>query len=168
MLTLQLIQRAIGKWHDERLSDVWALGVSAMYPKTARGSVRLIVVTCLQITFFEILIGRTPFEAHASEDFSTQDQLTVYYDRTLRGEWLGEWEMSTCALSIDCSGSGRLLTSCGSDGALAQGDDLSRLPQTFDSIASASSRCSSAATQSRSLKHATVRKDCYGTSRSSS
>jgi hypothetical protein len=50
----------------------------------------------LQITFFEILIGRTPFEAHASEDFSTQDQLTVYYDRTLRGEWLGEWEMSNC------------------------------------------------------------------------
>lgn len=67
-------QRASGQWHDERLSDVWALG----------------------ITFFEILTGRTPFEAHASEDFSTQEQLQVYYDRTVLGEWLGEWEMSQC------------------------------------------------------------------------
>jgi len=29
-LTSHTTQRAIGKWHDERLSDVWALGVSAV------------------------------------------------------------------------------------------------------------------------------------------
>ncbi|GHJ86503.1 hypothetical protein NliqN6_2905 [Naganishia liquefaciens] len=66
-------QRAKGLRHDERASDVWALGV----------------------TFFEILVGRTPFEESEDEQFSTAEQLSVYYDRTVKGEWLGDWSMSS-------------------------------------------------------------------------
>jgi hypothetical protein len=42
---------------------------------------------------FEILIGRTPFEEDDQEQFSTPDELLVYYERTRRGEWIGEWSM---------------------------------------------------------------------------
>ena len=42
---------------------------------------------------FEILIGRTPFEANEQEEFSTPEDLAVYYERSRRGQWIGEWEM---------------------------------------------------------------------------
>ncbi|ODN74147.1 hypothetical protein L202_07598 [Cryptococcus amylolentus CBS 6039] len=64
-------QRARGMPHDERASDVWSLG----------------------ITMFEILIGRTPFEADDQEQFSTPEELVVYYERTKVGRWVGEWDM---------------------------------------------------------------------------
>ena len=66
-------ERARGLPHDTRKSDVWSLGV----------------------TFFEILVGRTPFElADGSETFSTKDDLERYWARTLRGKWVGSWRMS--------------------------------------------------------------------------
>ncbi|KIY68301.1 kinase-like protein [Cylindrobasidium torrendii FP15055 ss-10] len=58
--------------HDTRKSDVWSLGV----------------------TFFEILIGRTPFEGSDQEQFSTKEDLEKYWSRTLRGQWIGDWKMS--------------------------------------------------------------------------
>ncbi|WVO18574.1 hypothetical protein L204_106293 [Cryptococcus depauperatus] len=64
-------QRARGMPHDERASDVWSLG----------------------ITMFEILVGRTPFETDDQEQFSTPEELVVYYERTKRGEWIGEWDI---------------------------------------------------------------------------
>ncbi|WVQ84397.1 hypothetical protein IAT38_006549 [Cryptococcus sp. DSM 104549] len=64
-------QRAKAMPHDERASDVWSLG----------------------ITMFEILIGRTPFEADDQEQFSTPEELVIYYERSKRGDWVGEWSM---------------------------------------------------------------------------
>ena len=46
------------------------------------------------MTFFEILIGRTPFEHSEGEQFSTKDDLEKYWERTLRGKWVGAWKMS--------------------------------------------------------------------------
>ncbi|ORY31808.1 hypothetical protein BCR39DRAFT_80876 [Naematelia encephala] len=65
-------QRAIGMPHDERASDVWSLG----------------------ITFFELLVGRTPFEMHPEEEFETAEEYMIYYERCKRGKWLGEWYIS--------------------------------------------------------------------------
>ncbi|KAJ7069621.1 CAMK/CAMKL/MARK protein kinase [Mycena amicta] len=65
-------ERARGLPHDTRKSDVWSLG----------------------ITFFEILVGRTPFEHSDNEQFSTKDDLEKYWARTLRGRWVGTWKMS--------------------------------------------------------------------------
>ncbi|KAI0338866.1 hypothetical protein BDW22DRAFT_1362161 [Trametopsis cervina] len=65
-------ERARGLPHDTRKSDVWSLG----------------------ITFFEILIGRTPFEQSEGEQFSTKEDLEKYWSRTLRGKWIGSWKMS--------------------------------------------------------------------------
>ncbi|KAJ7758141.1 hypothetical protein DFH07DRAFT_818885 [Mycena maculata] len=65
-------ERARGLPHDTRKSDVWSLGV----------------------TFFEILIGRTPFEYSDTEQFSTKEDLEKYWARTLRGKWVGSWKMS--------------------------------------------------------------------------
>ncbi|KAI0769137.1 hypothetical protein BD413DRAFT_560042 [Trametes elegans] len=68
-------ERARGLPHDTRKSDVWSLGV----------------------TFFEILIGRTPFEHAEGETFATKDDLEKYWARTLRGKWVGAWKMSRAA-----------------------------------------------------------------------
>ncbi|KAJ7288021.1 hypothetical protein C8J57DRAFT_1459679 [Mycena rebaudengoi] len=65
-------ERARGLPHDTRKSDVWSLG----------------------ITFFEILIGRTPFEHSDTEQFSTKEDLEKYWARTLRGKWVGSWKMT--------------------------------------------------------------------------
>ncbi|KAF9450563.1 kinase-like protein [Macrolepiota fuliginosa MF-IS2] len=66
-------ERARGLPHDTRKSDVWSLG----------------------ITLFEILIGRTPFESTDGEQLTTKEDLEKYWQRTLRGNWIGTWKMST-------------------------------------------------------------------------
>ncbi|KDE06320.1 CAMK protein kinase, variant [Microbotryum lychnidis-dioicae p1A1 Lamole] len=66
-------ERAKGILHDERLSDVWALGV----------------------TMWEIVVGRTPFERTESEEFLTRDALEVYYGRTVEGSFCGEFKVSS-------------------------------------------------------------------------
>ncbi|CAL1712476.1 unnamed protein product [Somion occarium] len=65
-------ERARGLQHDTRKSDVWSLGV----------------------TFFEILIGRTPFEYEEGEQFSSKEDLEKYWARTMRGKWVGTYKMS--------------------------------------------------------------------------
>lgn len=79
-------ERARGQTHDTRKSDVWSLGV----------------------TFFEVLVGRTPFESTAAPsadatekektppdpDMSTPEGLQVYWERTRKGQWVDGWEMS--------------------------------------------------------------------------
>lgn len=64
-------ERSRGDYHDERLSDVWALGV----------------------TFFELATGRTPFERE-NEQFLTKEELQVYYMRTQTSRWVGHWYIS--------------------------------------------------------------------------
>ncbi|KAG8798543.1 hypothetical protein FRC17_007393, partial [Serendipita sp. 399] len=59
-------ERAKGQVHDTRKSDVWSLG----------------------ITFFEIIMGRTPFEKDKGEHFISKEELDVYWKRTYRGKWL--------------------------------------------------------------------------------
>ena len=51
-------------------------------------------VLASQITLFEILTGRTPFEASEQEQFSTPEELQVYYERTVTGLWVGAWDIS--------------------------------------------------------------------------
>ncbi|BGP20225.1 hypothetical protein JCM10213_005921 [Rhodosporidiobolus nylandii] len=65
-------ERAKGTLHDERLSDVWALGV----------------------TMYEIVVGRTPFEQTEDENFLNREQLEVYYNRTLSGRFFGDFIIS--------------------------------------------------------------------------
>uniref|UniRef100_A0A0K3CPP3 BY PROTMAP: gi/472585588/gb/EMS23139.1/ serine/threonine protein kinase [Rhodosporidium toruloides NP11] gi/647400728/emb/CDR46445.1/ RHTO0S12e04522g1_1 [Rhodosporidium toruloides] n=1 Tax=Rhodotorula toruloides TaxID=5286 RepID=A0A0K3CPP3_RHOTO len=66
-------ERAKGALHDERLSDVFALGV----------------------TMYEIVVGRTPFEKSEDENFLNREQLEVYYNRTLTGQFYGDYIIST-------------------------------------------------------------------------
>ncbi|EJC98855.1 kinase-like protein [Fomitiporia mediterranea MF3/22] len=68
-------ERARGKTHDTRKSDIWSLG----------------------ITFFEILVGRTPFEYVEGEKFTTPEDLERYWARTVKGKWVGTWKMSSGA-----------------------------------------------------------------------
>ncbi|KDN51861.1 hypothetical protein RSAG8_00412, partial [Rhizoctonia solani AG-8 WAC10335] len=63
-------ERAKGLPHDTRKSDVYALG----------------------ITFFEILVGRTPFEEVEGESFVSKEDLERYWTRTVKGKWVGKWE----------------------------------------------------------------------------
>ncbi|GAA5926473.1 serine/threonine-protein kinase [Sporobolomyces koalae] len=65
-------ERARGHLHDERLSDIWALG----------------------ITLYELVVGRTPFEKTEDEDFLTRAQLEIYYHRTLTGQMFGDYSIS--------------------------------------------------------------------------
>ena len=55
-------ERSRGVHHDERLSDIWALGV----------------------TMYEVVVGRTPFEKDESEEFLNREALEVYckWDRS--------------------------------------------------------------------------------------
>lgn len=46
-----------------------------------------------QITFYEILIGRTPFEENEEEDFQEPDRYAIYLERSLQGDWLGEYHI---------------------------------------------------------------------------
>ncbi|TKA54434.1 hypothetical protein B0A53_03127 [Rhodotorula sp. CCFEE 5036] len=66
-------ERAKGAVHDERLSDVFALGV----------------------TMYEIVVGRTPFEETEDETFLNRDALVEYYKRTLTGRFWGKSDLST-------------------------------------------------------------------------
>ncbi|KAL5524676.1 hypothetical protein ACEPAF_9821 [Sanghuangporus sanghuang] len=68
-------ERARGTVHDTRKSDMWSLG----------------------ITFFEILIGRTPFEYIEGEKLTTPADLERYWSRTAKGKWVGTWSMSKAA-----------------------------------------------------------------------
>lgn len=54
-------ERAKGQKHDTRKSDVWALGV----------------------TFFEVLVGRTPFERAEGEPMVNEAMLRAYWERTV-------------------------------------------------------------------------------------
>ena len=54
-------ERAKGQKHDTRKSDVWALGV----------------------TFFEVLVGRTPFERQEGEPLASEAELRGYWERTV-------------------------------------------------------------------------------------
>lgn len=83
-------ERARGRQHDERLSDIFALGV----------------------TMYEIVVGRTPFEEHEAEEFLTRDALDMYCslhapawpsctaepfhidDRTTTGKFFGVYDIS--------------------------------------------------------------------------
>jgi len=49
---------------------------------------------CRQVTCFEILTGRTPFERSELEAFTTPAELEIYHARTAAGTWLGEWSLS--------------------------------------------------------------------------
>ncbi|KAG2049049.1 kinase-like protein [Suillus hirtellus] len=62
-------ERARGLPHDTRKSDIWSLGV----------------------TFFEILVGRTPFEHEEGEQFASKADLEKYWGRTMRGKWVGAY-----------------------------------------------------------------------------
>ncbi|BGP51840.1 hypothetical protein JCM10450v2_007796 [Rhodotorula kratochvilovae] len=66
-------ERAKGLVHDERLSDVFALGV----------------------TMYEIVVGRTPFEKSEDETFLNREQLEVYYERTTTGKFYGDYILSS-------------------------------------------------------------------------
>jgi serine/threonine-protein kinase GIN4 len=52
--------------HDTRKSDVWSLGV----------------------TFFEIILGRTPFENEKVDNLVCPKGMDVYWQRTLKGKWI--------------------------------------------------------------------------------
>ncbi|KAF8443125.1 hypothetical protein L210DRAFT_3159615 [Boletus edulis BED1] len=65
-------ERARGLPHDTRKSDIWSLGV----------------------TFFEILVGRTPFEYEEGEVFEKKEDLEKYWNRTMRGKWVGKYSVS--------------------------------------------------------------------------
>ncbi|KAG8930857.1 hypothetical protein FRC02_003598 [Tulasnella sp. 418] len=83
-------ERARGLLHDTRLSDIYSLGV----------------------TFFEILVGRTPFEFSGEDgaaDLCTEEQLEAYYQRTKAGRWLGEGEWCS-RLSVGAERLIRLMT----------------------------------------------------------
>jgi len=46
------------------------------------------------VTFFEILVGRTPFEKSDGEQLNTKEDLEKYWGLTLRGKWVGTWDFT--------------------------------------------------------------------------
>jgi len=81
-------ERAKGLPHDTRKSDVWALGMFSRSPLCR--NMELILLP--GVTFFEILEGRTPFEAAEGETFATKEDLEKYWGRTVKGRWVGDWK----------------------------------------------------------------------------
>ncbi|GAA5958280.1 hypothetical protein JCM3765_004777 [Sporobolomyces pararoseus] len=65
-------QRAQSHLHDERLSDIWSLG----------------------ITLYELVVGRTPFEKDDTESFLDRSQVEEYFQRTLTGKIYGDYLIS--------------------------------------------------------------------------
>jgi serine/threonine protein kinase len=66
-------ERSRGVAHDDRLSDIFSLGVTA----------------------YECVVGRTPFEKDETEEFLNKETLEIYFQRTLKGEFLGEVNVSS-------------------------------------------------------------------------
>lgn len=64
--------------HDTRLSDIFSLGV----------------------TFYEIVVGRTPFETTSVEEFLTRESLEVYYERTRGDKFYGEVTISAALADL--------------------------------------------------------------------
>jgi serine/threonine protein kinase len=65
-------ERSRGVAHDDRLSDIFSLGVTA----------------------YECMVGRTPFEMDETEEFLDRERLQLYYQRTLTGGFYGEVSVS--------------------------------------------------------------------------
>ncbi|GAA6020496.1 hypothetical protein JCM11491_001375 [Sporobolomyces phaffii] len=88
-------ERAQGRLHDERLSDVWAIG----------------------ITLYELVVGRTPFEENEEETVLDRAQLERYYHRTLTGEFCGDFiiskELENLVRLMIAADPGLRLQSCG-------------------------------------------------------
>lgn len=66
----------------------------------------------LGVTFFEIVVGRTPFELEEGEDFSSKGDLERYWNRTNNDLWVGTWSISPGS-SHWCLRSGLTNTSVG-------------------------------------------------------
>lgn len=85
----------MGDAHDERLSDLWALGVwvhisglcyTTNLPKSRPAP--LIIYS----SFFEMATGRTPFE-QKDEVFTTPEAREEYYRRTVASTWYTDYDL---------------------------------------------------------------------------
>jgi serine/threonine protein kinase len=99
--------------HDTRKSDVWSLGV----------------------TFFEILIGRTPFELSDAEQFTTKEELEKYWTRTVSlFLFLKNFETLTVIFGTAPWEVGRKLEDVQRDGEVIAKDDCSKRRPAVHSV----------------------------------